>query len=46
MVSRLYPWASTIVLGGTDGDYRASPLPDAYGGALGEAKWNCFFPLM
>src|ERR1700674_3564536 len=45
MISHLYPWASTIVLGGTRWCYRARPLPDVYGGALGEASGTVYFHL-
>src|SRR6266436_461483 len=43
MISHLYPWASTSVLGGTRWCYRARPLPDVYGGALGEASGTVHF---
>src|SRR6266436_4777093 len=43
MISHLYPWASTSVLGGTRWCYRARPLPDVYGGALGEASGTVYF---
>src|SRR5579862_8116508 len=46
MISHIYPWASTIVLGGTGWCiYRARPLPDACGGALGEASGIVHFHL-
>src|SRR5712691_5056264 len=45
MISHLYPWASTTVLGGTRWCNRVRPLPDAYGGALGEASGTLFFHL-
>src|SRR5205814_9656555 len=45
MISHLHPWASTIVLGGTRWCHRASPLPDVYGGALGEASGTVSFHL-
>src|SRR5713101_7869433 len=46
MISHIYPWASTIVLGGTRWCcYRARPLPDACGGALGEASGAVSFHL-
>ena len=45
MISHIYPWASTIVLGGTRWCYRARPLPDVYGGALGEASGTVSFHL-
>src|SRR5437763_3457140 len=45
MISHLYPWASTIVLGGTRWCYRARPLPDVCGGALGEASGIVSFHL-
>src|ERR1051326_852470 len=45
MISHLYPWASTSVLGGTRWCYRASPLPDVCGGALGEASGTVYFHL-
>src|SRR5229473_6737924 len=45
MISHLYPWASTIVLGGTRWCYRARPLPDVCGGALGEASGTVYFHL-
>src|ERR1700687_5265920 len=45
MISHLYPWASTSVLGGTRWCYRARPLPDVYGGALGEASGTVYFHL-
>src|SRR5207247_11163420 len=43
MISHIYPWASTSVLGGTRWCYRARPLPDVYGGALGEASGTVHF---
>src|SRR5260370_14410399 len=43
MISHLYPWASTSVLGGTRWCYRARPLPDVCGGALGEASGTVYF---
>src|SRR5690348_1349190 len=45
MISHIYPWASTSVLGGTRWCYRARPLPDVYGGALGEASGTVYFHL-
>src|SRR5688572_2468731 len=45
MISHLHPWASTIVLGGTRWCYRARPLPDVCGGALGEASGIVSFHL-
>src|SRR5579862_9808767 len=45
MISHLYPWASTSVLGGTRWCCRASPLPDVCGGALGEASGTVYFHL-
>src|SRR5579864_6374484 len=45
MISHIYPWASTIVLGGTRWCYRARPLPDVCGGALGEASGTVYFHL-
>src|SRR5271155_4850755 len=43
MISHIYPWASSIVLGGTRWCYRARPLPDVCGGALGEASGTVYF---
>src|SRR6202158_3337642 len=45
MISHIHPWASTSVLGGTRWCYRARPLPDVCGGALGEASGTVYFHL-
>ena len=45
MISHIHPWANTIVLGGTRAVYRARPLPDVLGGALGEASGTVSFHL-
>src|SRR5262245_48307406 len=45
MISHLYPWTRTIVLGGTRWCYRACPLSDVCGGALGEASGIVYFHL-
>src|SRR5678815_5217728 len=45
MISHIHPWANTIVLGGTRWCFRARPLPDVHGGALGEASGDVSFHL-